>query len=1003
MTSSEQEPTFDEQRNEVSNGDVPTREELALEYLDQLPYAPYPFQEEAILSWFDSRQGVLVCAPTGMGKTLIAEAGLYEALRTGKRAYYTTPLIALTEQKFAELQATVERWGFDRSDVGLITGNRRENVDAKILVVVAEILFNRLLSSDAFEQFSGQTTPMERVAENDREASTNQASEAPKITAASLNAKRSLSISWEEMEKGRSVAPPTEEKPKLPEVPVNPEDFEDDDDFKGGRSYFSFEDVSVVVMDEFHQFADPERGVVWEFTLGLLPAHIRTLLISATVGNAYEFVSWLRTTANRSLDLVQSSERKVPLVYQWVEDKLLPEQLEAMCVGTEEERLSPALVFCFNRDECWDVAEVAKGKNVTDGARQKAIEEELGAYDMKSGAGPKLRQLLLRGIGVHHAGVLPKYRRIVEALFQKKLLSFCVCTETLAAGINLPARSVVLPTLLKGPSGDKKLVESSSAQQIFGRAGRPQFDSRGYVFALAHEDDVKTARLRQKYDEIPEDVKDPGLRDAKKKLKKKIAAIRRGNEQYWTEKQFEQLRDSPAGRLTSRGPLPWRLLAHMVESNSDVKPIRSLVSRRLTSAKRLEAMQRSLDQMLLTLWRGGFARLAPNPTNYGIPATAEAQAALLARRRELKEKERRARPFGAGVFDDATLNDYSIDETFSADAFAKEKAKIDAPIQAPKFAPELGVPEGFDFFGGDDLFNLDAFDADAPNAPVASETAETSEPTKPASEASEPSENARPKLDIGSLSEEARDALASAYRAVRAYPTEKIKTLTSLRGVNPIYGSFLLEQLGPADRAERIQAFESLLETPATVARYLRVPKYDELPPGALATSRLDKQLLQFGLASLEELVPKTEEEEREEWEKRRRFGGMMEERVYLLTFAEKLRRLFDYQYPGVALRVTPVWAAGEILFDFKGDFNKFILSRNLQKQEGVVFRHLLRLILLLEEFIPLKPLDVNPLDWRADLEDVAQQLIDCCRKVDPSSVEETLSYSQKPDLLQKS
>jgi len=129
----------------------------------------------------------------------------------------------------------------------------------------------------------------------------------------------------------------------------------------------------------------------------------------------------------------------------------------------------------------------------------------------------------------------------------------------------------------------------------------------------------------------------------------------------------------------------------------------------------------------------------------------------------------------------------------------------------------------------------------------------------------------------------------------------------------------------------------------------------------------------------------------------------MMEERVYLLTFAEKLRRLFDYQYPGVALRVTPVWAAGEILLDFKGDFNKFILSRNLQKQEGVVFRHLLRLILLLEEFIPLKPLDVNPLDWRADLEDVAQQLIDCCRQVDPSSVEETLSYSQKPDLLKKS
>jgi superfamily II DNA/RNA helicase len=514
------------------------RDEIWSKYLETVPYELYPFQEEALLAWFESDAGVLICAPTGMGKTLVAEAAVFEALHARRRLYYTTPLIALTDQKFREFQSLVEGWGFSREDVGLITGNRRVNPDALIRVVVAEILLNHLLARD----------------------------------------------------------------PTLADL----------------------EHVGAVVMDEFHNFNDLERGIVWELSLALLPPPVRVMLLSATVGNPYDFATWLRKQHGRKLEIVTSNERRVPLEFQWVEDKLLTEHLTAMVSTNDAENRSPALVFAFNRDECWDLAEKLKGLPIVSGEMKKQIEARLNDRkdDLVEGVGPKLRQMLIRGVGVHHAGVLPKHKEIVESLFCEKLVPFVCCTETLAAGINLPARSVVLGTLLKGKRGEKKLIPASGAHQMFGRAGRPQFDSTGYVFAVAHDDDVKINKWRKRYEQIDPRSKDPGIMRARKELERK-RPTRRKTEQYWSEGQFKQLIAAGPARLHSSSMIPYQVLIYLLTKTGTLHEVRDFLSKRFATPERIEKFEKQLDYMLANLAVLGYLTRAEDGDHVALDSSID--------------------------------------------------------------------------------------------------------------------------------------------------------------------------------------------------------------------------------------------------------------------------------------------------------------------------------------------------------------------------------------------
>ena len=396
---------------------------VELDLNNLFPFELDQFQQQAIAALNVSRS-VVVCAPTGSGKTLIGEYTIYRALSRNGRVFYTTPLKALSNQKLRDFR---EQFGAD--NVGLLTGDISINRDAPILVMTTEIFRNMLYG-----------TPIGEV--------------------------------------GTSLV-----------------------------------GVEAVVLDECHYMNDRQRGTVWEESIIYCPPDIQLVALSATVANADQLTDWLNLV-HGSTELIFSDFRPVPLQFHFGNPKGLfplldhshsqinprlkpkggkpkggrPESPTITYVVSQLQQrdMLPAIYFIFSRRGC-DKAVEEMGElslvNKREAAELKVRIDEFLSRNPDAGRAGQVEPLY-RGIAAHHAGILPAWKGFVEELFQMGLVKVVFATETLAAGINMPARTTVISTLSKRTDRGHRLLTASEFLQMAGRAGRRGMDATGYVVTL---------------------------------------------------------------------------------------------------------------------------------------------------------------------------------------------------------------------------------------------------------------------------------------------------------------------------------------------------------------------------------------------------------------------------------------------------------------------------------------------------------------------------------------
>ena len=309
--------------------------------------------------------------------------------------------------------------------------------------------------------------------------------------------------------------------------------------------------IDQVVMDEFHYYSEPERGWAWQVPLLELPK-AQFLLMSATLGDTAWLEKDLTERTGRKTTYVGGAERPVPLDFHYVFSPV-HETIEELLEGNK----APIYVVHFSQREATERAQALTSMNIITPEEKQRIADEIGDFRFTTTFGKTLSKLVRRGIGVHHAGMLPKYRRLVERLSQTGLLKVICGTDTLGVGINVPIRTVLITGLAKFDGTRQRILKSREFHQIAGRAGRAGYDTEGTVVVEAPEHEIENVKLRRKAGDDPKKLK---------KIRKKSA---RDGEVSWSENTFERLKVAEPEELTSQFKVSNSMLLNVVARPGD--------------------------------------------------------------------------------------------------------------------------------------------------------------------------------------------------------------------------------------------------------------------------------------------------------------------------------------------------------------------------------------------------------------------------------------------------
>jgi len=358
-------------------------------------------------------------------------------------------------------------------------------------------------------------------------------------------------------------------------------------------------DAPYVIMDEFHYYADRDRGWAWQVPLITLP-NTQLLLMSATLGDMSGIIGHIERKTGRATTLVHSEERPVPLDFSYRETPL-HETIEDLVEAAK----APIYLVNFTQRDCAEMAQKLTSMKLTTKEEKEAIREAVGDARFDTPYGREFKRFLGFGIGVHHAGLLPKYRLQVEQLAQRGMLKVISGTDTLGVGINIPLRTVLFTKLAKFDGRKVSRLKVRDFKQIAGRAGRKGFDDEGSVVCQAPEETIERLKEQRKAAGNP------------KKRQKKVSSQSRPGEVSWSEETFRNLVANPPEKLGSRFCITPGMLVDLLQRDATIN---DPDARNFSSVRRLIAdchdddtgKKRHLErtaQLARSLYRAGITRM----------------------------------------------------------------------------------------------------------------------------------------------------------------------------------------------------------------------------------------------------------------------------------------------------------------------------------------------------------------------------------------------------------